>query len=40
MDFEDVKKGLGFLIHLIDMLRNHDFSGILKNGQIFSTLCR
>ena len=39
MDFGDFEKGLGFLIRLIDMLRNHGFAGILKNGRIFGTLC-
>lgn len=39
MDFADFEKSPGFLMRLIDMLRNYDFAGIMKNGQIFGTLC-
>ena len=39
MDFENFEKSPGFLIRLIDMLKNHGFVGFLKNGRIFGTLC-
>jgi len=38
MNFADFEKSPGFLIRCADMLRNHNFAGIFKNGQIFGTL--
>ncbi len=39
MDFEGFEKSPGFLVRCADMLRNHGFAWILKNGRIFGTLC-
>ena len=32
MDFGNFEKGLGFLMRGTDMLRNHGFAWVLKNG--------